>query len=205
VYDRRACTYLFNLNAAQVPRHFRDTSETLRKYRFNLNAAQVVDACPKGNMSRFANHSDKANCDTKIMTVRGDQHIGLYAKERIGRGEEIFFNYRWDEAIREKHGFEAGRGGPRKRLREGGGAAGGRGKGARLVQVEGGAADGAAGLLEHDAAGVDHRLGGGAYASGWRIREAYLNARKNGEWKYVCPAGQSFRSRSEAVQARAAA
>ncbi|EOD04577.1 hypothetical protein EMIHUDRAFT_47083, partial [Emiliania huxleyi CCMP1516] len=77
-----------------VPRHFRDTSETLRKYRFNLNAAQVVDACPKGNMSRFANHSDKANCDTKIMTVRGDQHIGLYAKERIGRGEEIFFNYR---------------------------------------------------------------------------------------------------------------
>ena len=31
---------------------------------------QVVDACPKGNLSRFLNHSERANCWTRVTTVR---------------------------------------------------------------------------------------------------------------------------------------
>ena len=83
VYDRRACSYLFN-----------------------LNDAQVVDACRKGCRARFANHSDSANAATRILSVRGDHHIGIYSKKRIERGEEVFFDYRYDHDERQMHGFK---------------------------------------------------------------------------------------------------
>ena len=64
VYDRRASSYLFN-----------------------LNDKQVVDACPKGSQSRFANHSDQPNAFTQVMHVRGEHRIAIYATRRIRRGE----------------------------------------------------------------------------------------------------------------------
>ena len=86
VYDRRASTYLFN-----------------------LNDVQVVDACRKGNRSRFANHSDHSNAATRILTVRGDHHIGIFAKRNIDGGEEVTFDYRWELEERQRHGFKQGK------------------------------------------------------------------------------------------------
>ena len=78
-------------------------------YLFNLNDKQVVDACPKGNQSRFANHSDRPNAFTQVMCVRGEHRIAFYATKRIRRGEEIFFDYRYDCEERQKFGFKQGR------------------------------------------------------------------------------------------------
>ena len=45
---------------------------------------------------RFANHSSKPNCVTKMMTVNGDMRVGLFAKEDIEAYSEVglyFFQF----------------------------------------------------------------------------------------------------------------
>jgi len=80
----------------------------MSSYLFHLNDKQVVDACPKGNRSRFLNHSDSANACTQIISVRGDHHIGMLAKKSMEGGEEIFFDYRYDQEERQRFGFNDG-------------------------------------------------------------------------------------------------
>ncbi|KAK2080600.1 hypothetical protein QBZ16_000454 [Prototheca wickerhamii] len=62
-------------------------------YLFDLNKKWVVDAKSKGRTVRFANHSDAANCQTRIFMVDGDHRIAILAKEDLQDGEEIFYNY----------------------------------------------------------------------------------------------------------------
>lgn len=40
---------------------------------------RIIDAGPKGNYSRFMNHSCQPNCETQKWTVNGDTRVGLFA------------------------------------------------------------------------------------------------------------------------------
>lgn len=48
---------------------------------------RIIDAGPKGNYSRFMNHSCQPNCETLKWTVNGDTRVGLFAVCDIPAGE----------------------------------------------------------------------------------------------------------------------
>ncbi|CAL7936216.1 unnamed protein product [Xylocopa violacea] len=62
-------------------------------YFLTIDNNRTIDAEPKGNLSRFMNHSCSPNCETQKWTVNGDTRIGLFALCDIESGEELTFNY----------------------------------------------------------------------------------------------------------------
>ncbi|XP_051869513.1 histone-lysine N-methyltransferase NSD2 [Pristis pectinata] len=62
-------------------------------YMLTLDKDRIIDAGPKGNYSRFMNHSCKPNCETQKWTVNGDTRVGLFALCDIAVGSELTFNY----------------------------------------------------------------------------------------------------------------
>jgi hypothetical protein len=68
-------------------------------YLFNLTSETCIDACRKGNKTKFMNHSSTPNCEPKIFTVNGDSRVGIFAKEDIEAQSELFFDYRFDKSV----------------------------------------------------------------------------------------------------------
>ncbi|KAL3678466.1 hypothetical protein R1sor_021422 [Riccia sorocarpa] len=64
-------------------------------YFMTLNSTEVIDACSKGNLGRFINHSCEPNCKTEKWMVNGEVCIGLFAIRDIAEGEEVTFDYNY--------------------------------------------------------------------------------------------------------------
>ncbi|CAA3017716.1 histone-lysine N-methyltransferase ASHH2-like isoform X2 [Olea europaea subsp. europaea] len=54
-----------------------------------------IDACVKGNLGRFINHSCNPNCPTEKWMVNGEVCVGLFALRDIKKGEEVTFDYNY--------------------------------------------------------------------------------------------------------------
>jgi len=67
----------------------------LDDYLFRVDDEWIVDATRKGGPARFINHCCDPNCYTKIITVDGRKHIGIYSKRRIEVGEELTYDYKF--------------------------------------------------------------------------------------------------------------
>ncbi|OMO52182.1 hypothetical protein CCACVL1_29320, partial [Corchorus capsularis] len=72
--------------AARGQRHF---------YFMTLNGSEVIDACVKGNLGRFIDHSCDPNCHTEKWMVNGEICIGLFALRDIKKDEELTFDYNY--------------------------------------------------------------------------------------------------------------
>ncbi|KAJ8865898.1 hypothetical protein PR048_033421 [Dryococelus australis] len=71
-------------------------------YFLTIDKDRMLDAGPKGNVSRFMNHSCQPNCETQKWTVNGDTRVGLFALEDIPANIEVTFNYNLQCASTEK-------------------------------------------------------------------------------------------------------
>eukprot|EP01134_Creolimax_fragrantissima_P006039 CFRG6039T1 len=66
-------------------------------YLFRVDPEHIIDATRMGNMARFINHRCEPNSVAKIITLKGEPRICIYAKDAIEIGEEITYDYKFPE------------------------------------------------------------------------------------------------------------
>ncbi|KAK7508605.1 hypothetical protein BaRGS_00000171 [Batillaria attramentaria] len=69
------------------------TDNVTNFYMLTVDKNRIIDAGPKGNYSRFMNHSCEPNVETQKWTVNGDIRVGLFAIRDVPAGSELTFNY----------------------------------------------------------------------------------------------------------------
>lgn len=67
-------------------------------FQLDLGNDQIIDARHKGNLARFVNHSCDPNCALQKWNVRGVTRVGIIAKRRIEAGEELSFDYSFEQS-----------------------------------------------------------------------------------------------------------
>lgn len=65
-------------------------------YFMMLQSGQFIDATRKGCLARFCNHSCNPNAYVNKWIVNGKLKMGIFAKRKIMKGEEITFDYNVD-------------------------------------------------------------------------------------------------------------
>lgn len=86
-YDYKKLSYLFDLNTEKG------------------STFQTVDATRIGNESRFINHSVTPNLKARNMMVNGIIRIGFFSSRKIRKGEELFFDYNYNELFKKTYNF----------------------------------------------------------------------------------------------------
>ena len=81
----------FGLHFAILPKW---SKNGISSFLFSLNKDLDLDSTRRGNKAKYANcNSKNPNMTIRMMTVKGDHRVGLYAKRNILAGEELDFDY----------------------------------------------------------------------------------------------------------------
>lgn len=86
--------------AQDLPPHNPDEPE--HTFFFSLDDGPVINAAVGGNASRWINHSCAPNC--RPDEVKG--RVYIYAKRKIKKGEELFYDYSLEPADRRTKALE---------------------------------------------------------------------------------------------------
>lgn len=82
-------------------------------YMFRIDDERVIDATRAGSIAHLINHSCEPNCYSRVINVRGEDHIIIFAKRDIEQWEELTYDYRFfsiDEQLACYCGFPRCRG-----------------------------------------------------------------------------------------------
>ncbi|KAL2485415.1 Histone-lysine N-methyltransferase ATX2 [Abeliophyllum distichum] len=64
-------------------------------YMFRIDDERVIDATRAGSIAHLINHSCEPNCYSRVISIKSDEHIVIFAKRDIKQWEELTYDYRF--------------------------------------------------------------------------------------------------------------